>query len=140
MGPVYSYYGDWTVPTDRNAKTESAYEYYAESLSLSGYKIIGGTTTLTGVLKDTYLYSAPSNEVFTINVAAATTYKKLAQGDKIILTLKENLKDENVLFEDGEFAGMGNRLAHKDINPTLYVDTAYVNREGNFAYQYLLGV
>ena len=138
--PVYSYYGDWTVPTDKNAKTESAYEYYAESLSLSGYKIIGGTTTLTGVLKDTYLYSAPSNDVFTINVAEAPTYKKLAQGDKIILTLKENLKDENVLFEDGEFAGMGNRLAHKDINPTLYVDTAYVNREGNFAYQYLLGV
>ena len=138
--PVYSYYGDWTVPTDKNAKTESAYEYYAESLSLSGYKIIGGTTTLTGVLKDTHLYSAPSNDVFTINVAEAPTYKKLAQGDKIILTLKENLKDENVLFEDGEFAGMGNRLAHKDINPTLYVDTAYVNREGNFAYQYLLGV
>ena len=138
--PVYSYYGDWTVPTDKNAKTESAYEYYAESLSLSGYKIIGGTTTLTGVLKDAYLYSAPSNDVFTINVAEAPTYKKLAQGDKIILTLKENLKDENVLFEDGEFAGMGNRLAHKDINPTLYVDTAYVNREGNFAYQYLLGV
>ena len=138
--PVYSYYGDWTVPTDKNAKTESAYEYYAESLSLSGYKIIGGTTTLAGVLKDTYLYSAPSNDVFTINVAEAPTYKKLAQGDKIILTLKENLKDENVLFEDGEFAGMGNRLAHKDINPTLYVDTAYVNREGNFAYQYLLGV
>ena len=64
----------------------------------------------------------------------------MAQGDKIILTLKENLKDENVLFEDGEFAGMGNRLAHTDINPTLYVDTAYVNRVGNFAYQYLLGV
>ena len=142
--PVYNFYdsdrGDWTVPTDKNAKYESEYGYYTACLHLSGQKIIGGTTTLTGVLKDTYLYSAPSNDVFTINVAEAPTYKKLAQGDKIILTLKENLKDENVLFEDGEFAGMGNRLAHKDINPTLYVDTAYVNREGNFAYQYLLGV
>ena len=141
--PVYDSYDsdrDWTVPTDKNAKYESEYGYYTASLYLSNQKIIGGTTTLTGVLKDTYLYSAPSNDVFTINVAEAPTYKKLAQGDKIILTLKENLKDENVLFEDGEFAGMGNRLAHKDINPTLYVDTAYVNREGNFAYQYLLGV
>ena len=141
--PVYDSYDsdrDWTVPTDKNAKYESEYGYYTASLYLPGQKIIGGTTTLTGVLKDTYLYSAPSNDVFTINVAEAPTYKKLAQGDKIILTLKENLKDENVLFEDGEFAGMGNRLAHKDINPTLYVDTAYVNREGNFAYQYLLGV
>ena len=141
--PVYAYnyyHEDWTVPTDDNAKYESAYDSYVKSLRLSSNKIIGATTTATGALKDTYLYSAPSNDVFTINVAEAPTYKKLAQGDKIILTLKENLKDENVLFEDGEFAGMGNRLAHTDINPTLYVDTAYVNRVGNFAYQYLLGV
>ncbi|OUO55576.1 hypothetical protein B5F77_01615 [Parabacteroides sp. An277] len=137
---IYYYHEDWTVPTDDNAKYESAYDSYVKSLRLSSNKIIGATTTATGALKDTYLYSAPSNDVFTINVAEAPTYKKLAQGDKIILTLKENLKDENVLFEDGEFAGMGNRLAHTDINPTLYVDTAYVNRVGNFAYQYLLGV
>ena len=146
--PVYGYYTyktDYGYNTIRNWMTgmfayESDYKDYVSDLKLSTQKIIGGTTTLTGVLKDVSLYTAPSNDVFTINVAEAPTYKKLAQGDKIILTLKENLKDENVLFEDGEFAGMGNRLAHTDINPTLYVDTAYVNREGNFAYQYLLGV
>ena len=143
MVPVYDSYDsnrDWAVPTDANSKHESEYSYYTSSLYLSNQKIIGGTTTATGVLKDNYLYEASTNDVFAINEASAPTYKKLAQGDKIILTLKENLKDEYVLFEDGEFAGMGNRLAHKDINPTLYVDTAYVNRVGNFAYQYLLGV
>ena len=146
--PVYGYYsytiGDSYTSTQDWMTGMSAYESdykdYTSYLHLSPQKIIGGTTTLEGVLKDVALYSAPSNDVFTINVAEAPTYKKLAQGDKIILTLKENLKDENVLFEDGEFAGMGNRLAHPEMNPTLYVDTAYVNREGNFAYQYLLGV
>ena len=147
--PVYGSYsykvGDYSAYWTKDWMTgmsayESDYKEYTSDLYLSNNKIIGGTTTLAGVLKDTYLYTAPSNDVFTINVAEAPTYKKLAQGDKIILTLKENLKDENVLFEDGEFAGMGNRLAHPEMNPTLYVDTAYVNRKGNFAYQYLLGV
>ena len=145
--PVYDDYDaskDWEVPVDNdkydNSKRESEYGYYTASLYLSNQKIIGGTTTATGVLKDTYLYSAPSNDVFTINDASAPTYKKLAQGDKIILSLKSNT--ENVLVEGpkGGLATISNREAHKDLNPTLYVDTAYVNRVGNYAYQYLLSV
>ena len=132
-----AYEDDWT---DKFGFKEDDYKAYAKNLKLSDYKILGGTSTLTGVLKDEALYKATTNDLFVIEKAEAPTYKKLAQDDKIILTLKENLKDEYVLFEDGDFAGMGNRLAHKDINPTLYVDTAYVNRVGNYAYQYLLSV
>ena len=117
---------------------ESSYNSYVKTLALSDYKVIGGTTSLTGVLKDADLYEATSNDLFVINEATAPTYKKLEQGDKIILSLKNNT--ENVLFEDTPFASIGNRVAHTDINPTLYVDTAYVNRVGNYAYQYLLGV
>ena len=146
--PAYGYYGyyvdnkyydtnDWMTGM---SKKESEYADYTDYLWLSSNKIIGGVSTLTGVLKDEALYKATTNDLFVIEKAEAPTYKKLAQDDKIILTLKENLKDEYVLFEDADFAGMGNRLAHKDINPTLYVDTAYVNRVGNYAYQYLLSV
>ena len=152
--PAYGYYGyyvenefydtnDWMTGMSMNeveGDSYTKYVYYAKNLSLSSQKIIGGTSASTGVLKDEYLYKATTNDLFVIAPAEAPTYKKLAQDDKIILTLKENLKDEYVLFEDGDFAGMGNRLAHKDINPTLYVDTAYVNRVGNYAYQYLLSV
>ena len=141
--PVYQYDTEYTYYPNINIDREnyeSNYESYAKQLKLSKYKIIGGTTSLNGVLKDADLYEATANDLFVIEKAEAPTYKKLAQDDKIILTLKENLKDEYVLFEDGDFAGMGNRLAHKDINPTLYVDTAYVNRVGNYAYQYLLSV
>ena len=144
--PVYEYvpsgYG-WDDPEDYKLgeeKFESEFKTRTERLSLdrNNKKIIGGTTSLTGVLKDADLYEATSNDLFVINDATAPTYKKLEQGDKIILSLKNNT--ENVLFEDTPFASIGNRVAHTDINPTLYVDTAYVNRVGNYAYQYLLGV
>ena len=144
--PVYEYvpsgYG-WEYPEDYKLgveKFESEFKTRTERLSLdrNNKKIIGGTTSLTGVLKDADLYEATSNDLFVINDATAPTYKKLEQGDKIILSLKNNT--ENVLFEDTPFASIGNRVAHTDINPTLYVDTAYVNRVGNYAYQYLLGV
>ena len=152
--PAYGYYEykisnnyydtqDWMtgmIMNEVEGDSPTKYVNYVEDLYLSDNKIIGGTSASTGVLKDENLYKATTNDLFVIAPAEAPTYKKLAQDDKIILTLKENLKDEYVLFEDGDFAGMGNRLAHKDINPTLYVDTAYVNRVGNYAYQYLLSV
>ena len=114
------------------------YEPYNFNGQLSGYKIQGGASG--DVLKDTELYEATANDLFVINVAEAPTYKKMEQGDKIILSLKNNT--ENVLVEGpiGGFATISNREAHKDLNPTLYVDTAYVNRADNYAYQYLLGV
>ena len=143
--PVYEY-----VPSDYgwyrydyslgNEMSESQFKTRTNQLELNkeDKKVIGGTTSLTGVLKDANLYEATSNDLFVIKEATAPTYKKMEQGDKIILSLKNNT--ENVLFEDTPFASIGNRVAHTDINPTLYVDTAYVNRVGNYAYQYLLGV
>ena len=126
------------VPVSTWTSGNSAYEPYNFNGQLSGYKIQGGASG--DVLKDTELYEATANDLFVINVAEAPTYKKMEQGDKIILSLKNNT--ENVLVEgpvDG-FTTISNREAHKDLNPTLYVDTAYVNRVGNYAYQYLLGV
>ena len=134
--PAYAYGDDWF---DIWTIKEDYYKSYAAALKLSYNKIIGGATTLTGVLKDEpYLYKAPTNDLFVINVAEAPTYKKLAQGDKIIVSRLAN--NDEVIYEAGEFAGISNRAAYKDIKPTLYVDTAYVNRVGNFTYQYLLGV
>ena len=137
--PVYEYGVEgWDWIRDKRPMNEELYESYAQTLDLSGNKIQGGASG--DVLKDTELYEATANDLFVINVAEAPTYKKMEQGDKIILSLKNNT--ENVLVEGpvGGFATISNREAHKDLNPTLYVDTAYVNRAGNYAYQYLLGV
>ena len=117
---------------------EDDYKNYAADLKLSTSKIIGGASSLTGVLKNDNLYKATTNDLFVINVAEAPTYKKMEQGQKIVISREEN--NDEVIYEKGEFAGISNRVAYKDINPTLYVDTAYVNRDGNYRYEYLLGV
>ena len=119
--------------------TESQLENdYVLKLGTPANKIIGGTTSATGVLKDVDLYEATSNDLFVIKEAAAPTYKKMEQGQKIVISREEN--NDEVIYEKGEFAGINNRVAYKDINPTLYVDTTYVNRDGNYRYEYLLGV
>ncbi|WP_251967350.1 DUF6383 domain-containing protein [Parabacteroides sp. AD58] len=132
--PVYGYYYNWYKGSSMKESDYNA-NYY---LSLSRSKIIGGTTSATGVLKDVDLYEATSNDLFVINEAAAPTYKKMEQGQKIVISRVEN--NDEVIYEKGEFAGIDNIKAYTDINPTLYVDTAYVNREGNYRYEYLLGV
>ena len=134
--PAYAYSSsNWYTGMELS---ESYYEDYAASLHLGGYKVIGGTTSKTGVLKDAELYEATSNDLFVINEAAAPTYKKVDQGSNIILSRVKN--NDEVIYEAGEFAGISNRVAYTDINPTLYVDSAYVDRAGNYAYQYLLMV
>ena len=139
--PVYnSYlYYNWSEPTVNNAVSESYYENYAAGLYLSDQKIIGGTTAVEGkgVLKDVTRFEATSNDLFLIEPSEAPTYKTLAQDNKIIISRVEN--NDEVIYEDSLFAGIDNRLAY-DINPTLYVDTAYVNRPGNYRYEYLLSV
>ena len=88
-------------------------------------------------MKDVALYSATSNDLFVISETGARTYKLLNQDDKIAISLMEN--NDEVIYEDGEFANIDNDQAY-DINPTLYVDTAYINRPGNYRYDYLLSV
>ena len=139
--PVYYGYDEYQDLYDwakANKVVDSYYANYASQLRLARQKIIGGASSLTGVLKDGNRFKATTNDLFVINVAEAPTYKKLDQGSKIIISRVEN--NDEVIYEAGEFAGISNRAAYKDIKPTLYVDTAYVNRAGNFAYQYLLGV
>ena len=118
--PAYEYIDRWSYNEyiSGQSLSESEFKTRTDNLYLNrdNKKIIGGTTSLTGVLKDADLYEATSNDLFVINEATAPTYKKLEQGDKIILSLKK--QTENVLFEDGAFAGIGNRVAHSNINPT----------------------
>ena len=150
--PVYNYSqvatykeGDYTNVMFRDWVAgaevyESSYNDYASesNMILSTYKVIGGTTADKGVLKDVTRYEATSNDLFILEDTGARTYKLLNQDDKIAISLMEN--NDEVIYEDGEFANIDNRLAYEGLNPTLYVDTAYINRPGNYRYEYLLSV
>jgi len=130
-------YKDWVAGAE---VYESDYKNYSSesNMLLSEYKVIGGTTADKGVLKDVTRYEATSNDLFVLEDTGARTYKLLNQDDKIAISLMEN--NDEVIYEDGDFANIDNRLAYEGLNPTLYVDTAYINRLGNYRYEYLLSV
>ena len=135
---IPAFLDDMVYWNDNIKKTEGReYDDYAADLELIDYKIIGGTTADKGVLKAANRYEATSNDLFVIEATGARTYKLLNQDDKIAISLMEN--NDEVIYEDGEFANIDNEQAY-DINPTLYVDTAYINRPGNYRYDYLLSV
>ena len=135
---IPAFLDDMVYWNDNIKKTEGReYDDYAADLELIDYKIIGGTTADKGVLKAANRYEATSNDLFVIEATGARTYKLLNQDDKIAISLMEN--NDEVIYEDGAFANIDNDQAY-DINPTLYVDTAYINRPGNYRYDYLLSV
>ena len=109
-----------------------------EERYMNWYKMYGGDSADKGILNKTYKYDQTENDVFTVEVAEAAEYLKLDMGDVIKIFRDEF--ESNVLYEKGEFAGIGNDVEFGKINPALYVDTAYVDREGNNRWDYLLGV
>ena len=101
-------------------------------------KVYGGDSADKGILNATGMYKQTENDLFVIEETDAPEYLKLSQGDTIRIFRDEF--DSNVLYEKGEFAGINNAVEFSDINPALYVDTAYVNRPGNNRWEYLLAV
>ena len=108
------------------------------ALNYNTGKVYGGGSANKGILNHISLYKQVENDLFVIEETDAPEYLKLSQGDTIRIFRDEF--DSNVLYEKGEFAGINNAVEFSDINPALYVDTAYVNRPGNNRWEYLLAV
>ena len=108
------------------------------ALNYGESKVYGGSSANKGILNHTGLYKQVENDLFVIEETDAPEYLKLSQGDTIRIFRDEF--DSNVLYEKGEFAGINNAVEFDEINPALYVDTAYVNRPGNNRWEYLLAV
>ena len=112
----------------------------AKAYTLGEDKLYGATTlTKQGAIEVENIYEdINSNDLFKVQQVAAPEYRKLAQGDTIRIFREEN--DFDTMYEDGSFLNLGNSAQLSDMNPALYVDTAYVNRGTNNRYQYLLAV
>ncbi len=115
-----------------------AYYTSGDVLVLDNDKMYGGDSASKGILNSTSAYSQTENDLFVLEETDAPEYLSLKQGD-IVKIFREEF-ESNVLYEKGEFAGIGNATEFAKINPALYVDTAYVNREGNNRWDYLLAV
>ena len=103
-------------------------------------KVYAGETSAKGILNQYNMYQQNESDLFTVAEKDAPEYLKLKQGDVIKIYREEYDSESNVLFEKGEFLGMGNAVENTKINPALYVDTVYVDRQGNNRWEYLLGL
>ena len=91
-------------------------------------------------------------DLFTINKAEAGVYRTLTEEDGLLGNAAIYMENEpsrylyensqNIVANNGEglnFLGIFNAF-ELDKNPTVYVDTAWVNREGNWKPQYMFGL
>ena len=120
-----------------NSKYVSGDAYYKLNLNR---KLYGAATyqNKSAVEVEKAYVQPTSNDIFTIASLDAAEYVKKDMGDVIRLFRAENESD--VLYENGQFLNAGNINQIKNMAPALYLDTAYVNREGNNRYQYLIVV
>ena len=132
---------DGDVQYEKEDKDGNRYWAKGDKAYTLGDKKLYGATTLTkqGAIEVEDIYEdINSNDLFKVQQVAAPEYRELAQGDTIRIFREEN--DFDTMYEDGSFLNLGNSAQLSDMNPALYVDTAYVNRGTNNRYQYLLAV
>ena len=98
-------------------------------------KVYGGDSANKGLLDYTSeVYDKVENDLFVVEATEAPLYRTITPFDTISIYRQEN--EKQLLFEDGEFLGLKN-AAQFEINPAMFVDTAYV-RNNTYRPQYML--
>ena len=109
--------------------------------TIANYKVYGGDSADKGILnRASSMYAQTENDIFTVEPKEAPEYRTVAMADTIKIFRNESADEAQVLFEKGEFLSIANAVQFPEINPALYVDTAYVNRAHNNRWEYLLAV
>ena len=81
---------------------------YEVKTVLATEKVYSGDSADKGILNKRGMYSKRENDLFTIEEKEAPAYLKLTQGEIIKLYRAEYTSESNVLYEKGEFLGIGN--------------------------------
>mgnify|MGYP003263427658 CR=1 FL=1 len=115
-------------------------------------KVFQENSTVDGTWSQMDMYAKDANSLMFVTEVSAPEYRKLVSElgvDTVKIYRAEN--EAQVVYEKRDaksvvegrtlsFLNIDNDVQFGEINPALYVDTAYVNRGNNTRYQYLLGV
>ena len=115
-------------------------------------KVFQENSTINGTWSQMNMYAKDANSLMFVTEVTAPEYRKLVSElgvDTVKIYRAEN--EAQVVYEKRDaksvvegrtlsFLNIDNDAQFTQINPALYVDTAYVNRGNNTRYQYLLGV
>ena len=130
----------------------------ANVVAIEGYnsyaskKVFQENSTVDGTWSQMSMYAKDANSLMFVEPVTAPEYRKLVSElgvDTVKIYRAEN--PSQVVYEKRDaksvvegrtlsFLNIDNDVQFGEINPALYVDTAYVNRGNNTRYQYLLGV
>ena len=141
------------TPKVYDKKDNTKVVYYGLDLSR---KLFGATTTKNGQIQVEQSWEdVNSNDLFRLNNIEAPEYHKVVNGFGEVVKIYRADNESQVLYEKADsksvvenevqsFLNIDNVEQFKDINPALFVDTAYINRgtkeNPNTCWQYLLGV
>ena len=122
------------APDVENGEKEASWSY-------ADNKLYGAITTADGRVKDANAYQYIANDMFNVTPVAAPEYRKITdKQDTTVISIYRQENDFQYLYEKGEFLNIDNKAQFTGMNPALMADTAYVNRDGNNRWQYLLAV
>ena len=122
------------APDVENGAKEASWSY-------ADNKLYGAITTADGRVKDANAYQYIANDMFNVTPVAAPEYRKITdKQDTTVISIYRQENDFQYLYEKGEFLNIDNKAQFTGMNPALMADTAYVNRDGNNRWQYLLAV
>ena len=128
---------DASVDADKNVITTKVYQE---------------NSTDKGTWRNMGAYKGDANALMFVTEATAPEYRKLVSEDGVdTVRIYRADNHSQVVYEKRDaksvvegrtlsFLNIDNENQFTEINPALYVDTAYVNRGNNTRYQYLLGV
>ncbi len=115
-------------------------------------KVFEGNSLTNGSWEEMGMYASDYNSLMLIERNDAPEYRKLVAEEGVdVIRLYRDENEAQVVYEKKNanaivandtlsFLNIDNIEQFKDINPALYVDTAYVNRGNNTCWQYLLAV
>ena len=115
-------------------------------------KVFEGNSLTNGSWEEMGMYASDYNSLMLVERNDAPEYRKLVAEEGVdVIRLYRDENEAQVVYEKKNanavvandtlsFLNIDNIEQFKDINPALYVDTAYVNRGNNTCWQYLLAV
>ena len=123
------------------------------SADFVGEKVYQFNSADRGTWGNMNMYAKDANSLMFVTPVDAPEYRKLvaengidsvtiyrADNDKQVIYEKKDAKASALLERPVSFLNIDNIAQYPEINSSLYVDSAYVNRGNNTRYQYLLGV
>ena len=139
--------------TNVNANVIAVTSPKEEDKFYNGKKVYQHNSVNLGTWKNMDMYREDANSLMFVKKVDAPEYRKLVAENGIdsvtiyradnsaqVIYEKKDAKASTLLERPVSFLNIDNIHQFEDINSSLYVDTAYVNRPGNSRYQYLLGV